>query len=432
MSWDELLDRGDQPFNIFFPPVCGVHSSLTLKAVVLHPCDNQDSVLLDMSGISLCVVDTDTGHEQFVTYMASKTVSHLNDAVEHFQLVLDQCLVGHPDRAAALTNLAWARLKGYIQKDLRRDLRAARYGPVIILIASQYSCSAIIVPTSGEPHHVRFPCITLTHLETLRKDFAREIWQASFMHPEEMRKKLQALLQMDVGGNYAWGMSISVLTRQHSALIRSRRMMKTHVTLSFAAIKQGSPGVGQGEALLTIDSELEIVRKLVPTMANPTTLSGDNTTGAGVLDTLQCNTWVHLACHGKQDREPPYNSRFTMRNEPLTLFDIMENDTPHAEFAFLSACHTAVGDEKMPIEVIHLAAGLQFSGFKSVIGTLWVVDDAVMKHVVEAFYEILFSNLEDSGVMDCTKVAWALNRATNAVKTKVPLEQRMVFIHIGV
>ncbi|KAG2047787.1 hypothetical protein BDR06DRAFT_963457 [Suillus hirtellus] len=121
-----------------------------------------------------------------------------------------------------------------------------------------------------------------------------------------------------------------------------------------------------------------------------------------------------------------------MKDEDLTLLDIMERDIPHAEFAFLSACHTAVGDEETPDEVIHLAAGLQFSGFKSVIGTLWQVDDSVAKHVVKAFYENMFSDLKDGGVMDCTKAAWALNRATHAVKTTVPLEQRMVFVHIGV
>ncbi|KAG1778459.1 hypothetical protein EV702DRAFT_153629 [Suillus placidus] len=137
------------------------------------------------------------------------------------------------------------------------------------------------------------------------------------------------------------------------------------------------------------------------------------------LDALQRNAWVHLACHGKQDREQPYNSRFAMRDKPLALLDIMENDTPHADFEFLS---------ETPDEVIHLAAGLQLSGFKSVIGTLWVVDDAVAKHV-ETFYENMFKNFEDGGVMKCTKAAWALNRATNAVKTKAPLEQRMVFIH---
>ncbi|KAG2362522.1 hypothetical protein BDR07DRAFT_1406807 [Suillus spraguei] len=58
-----------------------------------------------------------------------------------------------------------------------------------------------------------------------------------------------------------------------------------------------------------------------------------------------------------------------MRDKPLTLLDIVENYTPHAKFAFLSACHTAVGDEEIPDEVIHLTAKLQFSGFKSVIST---------------------------------------------------------------
>ncbi|KAG1869949.1 CHAT domain-containing protein [Suillus subluteus] len=359
------------------------------------------------------------------------------------------------------------------------DLQAAaRHGPVIILIASQYSCSAIIVPTAGEPHHVSFPRITLTHLEKLKNDFAREIRIASFMRPEETRKELQVLLQTvwdDImlpivivlqrdlkvkNGSRIWlcptatftsiplhaahpfrkkadgrgrelcleDVYICSYTPTLSALIRSRQMMKTLVTPSFAAIRQSEPGAGQGKALFTIDSELALVRKLVPTAANPTTLSGDDATRAGALDALQRNTWVHFACHGKQDHEQPYYSRFAMRDKPLTLLDIMEKDIPHAEFAFLSACHTAVGDEKTPDEVIHLAAGLQFSGFKSVIGTLWVVEDAVAKHVVEAFYTNMFKD----GVMDCTKAAWVLNRATNAVRTKVPLEQRIVFIHIGV
>ncbi|KAG1872199.1 hypothetical protein F4604DRAFT_1768004 [Suillus subluteus] len=76
-----------------------------------------------------------------------------------------------------------------------------------------------------------------------------------------------------------------------SALIRS----------SFAAIGQSKPGAGQDDAPLTIDSELELVRKLVPATVNPTTLDGEGATRAGALNALQENTWVHLACHGKQD-----------------------------------------------------------------------------------------------------------------------------------
>ncbi|KAG1883329.1 CHAT domain-containing protein [Suillus subluteus] len=371
----------------------------------------------------------------------------------------------------------------YLLPPSYEDLQAAaRHGPVIILIASKYSCSALIVPTSGEPHHVSLPSITLTDLNILKDRFARAIRLASRMDPAKSRTDLIVLLRIvwdqiilpivnvlenvlklkrrsriwlcptaaftsiplhaahpfqtkaDGSGKEPCleDLYICSYTPTLSALIRSRQMMKQRVPPSFVAIGQGQPGAGKGKALLAVDSELEFVRKLVPATANGTTISGDAATRWGALEALQLSTWVHLACHGKQDPAQPYNSHFVMRDQPLTLLDIMDRDIPYAEFAFLSACHTAVGDKETPDEVIHLAAGLQFSGFKSVIGTLWEVDDAVAKHVVKAFYENLFSNLQDGGIMDCTKAAWALNRATHAVKTKVPLEQRMVFIHIGV
>ncbi|KAG2344840.1 TPR-like protein [Suillus weaverae] len=370
----------------------------------------------------------------------------------------------------------------FLLPPLYEDLQAAaRQGPIIILIASQYSCSAIIIPTSGDPHHVPLPSVALADLKILKDRFTRAIRHASTMGPTVPRNDLIVLLravwdvimlpivkvlQYDLKLKYhsrIWlcptaaftsiplhaahpfktnpngskepcleDLYICSYTPTLSALVRSRQGMKKRVTPSFVTIGQGQPGGGKGKALLAVDSELELVHKLVPAAANRTTISGDAATRVGALQALQENTWVHLACHGKQDSAQPYDSHFVMKDEHLTLLDIMERDIPHAEFAFLSACHTAVGDEETPDEVIHLAAGLQFSGFKSVVGTLWEVDDAVAKHIVKAFYENMFEDLKDGGVMDCTKAAWALNRATHAVKTKVPLEQRMVFIHIGV
>ncbi|KAG2112673.1 uncharacterized protein F5147DRAFT_791499 [Suillus discolor] len=119
MSWDELLDHGDEPFDLSFPPVCNVHPSLTLKAAVVQACEDDDCILVDSLVDRDIVRDTDAGHAQFYAYVTSENVSHLHDAVEHFQLVLDQCPVSHPDHATALTNLAWARLKGYIRNDLQ-------------------------------------------------------------------------------------------------------------------------------------------------------------------------------------------------------------------------------------------------------------------------------------------------------------------------
>ncbi|KAG1857708.1 hypothetical protein DFJ58DRAFT_745006 [Suillus subalutaceus] len=337
-----------------------------------------------------------------------------------------------------------------------KDLQAAAcQGPVIILIASEYSCSAIIVPTSGDPHHVPFPSVTLADLNNLKDRFTRAIRQASRMNPAESRTDLIVLSRIiwdeimlpivnvlqhalklrrysriwlcptvaftsiplhaanpfltkaDRSGKEPCleDLYICSYTPTLSALVRSRQLMKKRVPPSFVTIGQGQPGAGKGKALLAVDSELELPHE-------------------------QVHSKLCSRTTGKQDRTQPYDSHFVMRDEHLTLLDIMERDIPHAEFAFLSACHTAVGDEETPEEVIHLAAGLQFSGFKSVVGTLWEVDDSVAKHVVESFYKYMF-NLED-GVMDCTKAAWALNCATHAVKTKVPLEQRMVFIHIGV
>ena len=46
----------------------------------------------------------------------------------------------------------------------------------------------------------------------------------------------------------------------------------------------------------------------------------------------------------------------------------------NAALAFLSACETAAVDEDVPDEVMHLAASMLFSGFHSVVGTMWCVD----------------------------------------------------------
>ncbi|KAG2134472.1 CHAT domain-containing protein [Suillus clintonianus] len=437
------------------------------------------------------VEDLESGHPD-LAHKFSELSERVSNAAQGSATIADRAAAEVADTKYRKIMAEWEAVVAEIRnlQDFSRfllppsyeDLQAAaRHGPVVILIASKYSCSAIVVPTSGEPHHVHIPRITLPHLEKLKDDFATAIRHTARMRPEEPRKKLRVLLRIvwdeiilpivnvlqhglklqhqsriwlcptaaftsiplhaadpfrmnaDRSGKESCleDLYICSYTPTLSALIRARQTMKTRATPSFAAIGQSQPCAGQGDVLPAVDGELELVHTLVPPNIKFTNLSKDEATQAGALNALRCNTWVHLACHGKQDLEQPYNSCFAMRDKPVTLLDIMENNSPQAEFAFLSACHTAVGDEETPDEAIHLAAGLQFSGFKSVVGTLWGVSDALAKHVVEAFYEKMFEDLED-GVVDCTKAAWALNRATHAVITKVPLEQRMVFIHIGV
>jgi CHAT domain-containing protein len=143
---------------------------------------------------------------------------------------------------------------------------------------------------------------------------------------------------------------------------------------------------------------------------------------------LDQNRWLHLACHGVPNRKQPFESSFVMKDGPLTIRNIIRFRWQNPEFAFLSACHTTMGDESSPDEAIHLAAAMQFSGFRSVIGTMWSVDDDVVVHVVSAFYDNL---VDGSGRLNCTWATEALHKAVKSSRKRISLEQQIVFIHIG-
>lgn len=64
---------------------------------------------------------------------------------------------------------------------------------------------------------------------------------------------------------------------------------------------------------------------------------------------------------------------FVMRDQMLTVSQLMAINLPDAFMAFLSACETAKGDRHQPDQAIHLAATMLFVGFKSVVGTMWSV-----------------------------------------------------------
>ncbi|KAG2354048.1 hypothetical protein BDR07DRAFT_1614503 [Suillus spraguei] len=155
-----------------------------------------------------------------------------------------------------------------------------------------------------------------------------------------------------------------------------------------------------------------IAKRLKLAMSPFTSLEDSDATVQGALDALNHNQWFHLACHGMPNRQRPFQSSFPMRDGPLMIKDIFRSNWRNSEFAFLSAFHTTVGDEKSPDESIHLAAAMQFSGFCSD----W--------HYVLA---------DDSGRLDSTRAAVALHKAVKKLRVNhVLLEQQIVFIHMCV
>jgi CHAT domain-containing protein len=226
------------------------------------------------------------------------------------------------------------------------------------------------------------------------------------------------------------GLYVSSYTPTLGALLRSQQNMDSSNNEQPRLVAIGQAQPYQGKELPAVKDELAIVTHSCALHSIPyTTLVDNEATVEQVMEKVTNHHWVHLACHGHPNEERPLSSSFAMHDGPLELTHLLRADIKHPEFAFLSACHTASFNRHTPDEVIHLAAGMQFAGFRSVIGTLWAVDDGVVCKVVSAFYKELFA----MGGLDSTRAAQALSRAMSQLQKdrSVPIDQRILFIHIG-
>jgi CHAT domain-containing protein len=121
--------------------------------------------------------------------------------------------------------------------------------------------------------------------------------------------------------------------------------------------------IGQPGTLPRVNDEIRIIQEFQNSL---TILSEEDATPEVVLSSLKHHSWAHFACHGIQD---PQLSFILHDDKRVTLLELIKAQLPNAEFAFLSACHSAAGDLRgTPDEIIHLTAALQFCGFRSVVG----------------------------------------------------------------
>jgi CHAT domain-containing protein len=165
--------------------------------------------------------------------------------------------------------------------------------------------------------------------------------------------------------------------------------------------QSNTPGVNP---LPEVAKELQLICEHAP---DAKLLQGQEATTMEVVNAMKNCHWVHFACHGIQDTTDPMNSGLRLSNGLLRLSDIIKEPLPNAEFAFLSACHTATGDESRPEEAIHLAAGMLLAGYHGVIGTMWAIRDDIAPYVADKVYEEILKD----GKPDSTKAAQALHTA---------------------
>ncbi|KAF7978027.1 hypothetical protein HWV62_1905 [Athelia sp. TMB] len=161
-------------------------------------------------------------------------------------------------------------------------------------------------------------------------------------------------------------------------------------------------------------------------------LDGGDATVSRVSVALETCSWAHIACHGWQHASQSMNSAFSLHDGKLELGQIACKKLPASQFAFLSACQAASGLKDLPGEAMHLAAALQFSGFSSVVATMWSISDDDAPRVAADIYQYLLRN--GLRKADPSEAATALNLAVTHLREdpNVTLDRWAPFVHFGI
>ena len=218
-------------------------------------------------------------------------------------------------------------------------------------------------------------------------------------------------------------MYISSYVPTVSALINARsHMVREPIVPKLLCIGQPGDGVSN------VHDEIDSVRQLGDFV---NVMVGTDVNRETVLHGLQQHSWVHFACpsHLGDDNTQPLHASFELAlGSRLTLLDLIQTRLSNAELALLSSCHSSAGDPSSPDRTIHLAAALHFCGFRSVVGSLWAMEDGPM--ISKGFYKYIFRKPENKA--DFRDSAESLDLAVREMRGQgVPLEHWIRFVHIG-
>ncbi|KAG9098456.1 hypothetical protein FRC07_010643, partial [Ceratobasidium sp. 392] len=208
----------------------------------------------------------------------------------------------------------------------------------------------------------------------------------------------------------AFDLVVSSYTPTLSALLPQNTRDAAPPDGILAVGQANTPGLGRLPK--TVD-ELAIVKKYSQSVRFRQ-LDGALATVNATLSAMEAHSWVHLACHGVQNRANPSHSAFYLHDGPLTLEEIARRVFKNKGLAFLSACQTATGDDVLPDEATHLAAGILMAGYPTVIATMWSIKDADAPEIAEEVY----AELMKDGKMDHTNTARALHKAVGKLREK--------------
>lgn len=187
--------------------------------------------------------------------------------------------------------------------------------------------------------------------------------------------------------------------------------------------------------------EAEEGMRVIRAVSTVQTFTLPRATPTAVLEHLRAHRFAHFACYVVLEPGRPFDASFKLYDgQCLTLLDMARTRLPEAEFVFLSACRMVeLTAESIADEVLHFAAAMQHSGFRSVVGTMWAMGDTDGRDVAKAFYKSVFSDSDTLAERDVVPLAYydrtarALRDAVEQLRRKrrITLARRARFLHYG-
>jgi CHAT domain-containing protein len=110
---------------------------------------------------------------------------------------------------------------------------------------------------------------------------------------------------------------------------------------------------------------------------------------------LEAYRIIHLAVHGVANQERPDQAALILLSDPsagedgiLQATEVLQLRT-NADLVLLSACDTAIGRLQGAEGIANLARAFLLSGARSVVATLWSIDDTFSSVMMRQFYKQL-------------------------------------------